>query len=71
MREVNGGNGDHSQVPFRQHFGLAQAKAVDRLQIRWPNGYIEKLDAAALRRRELVSPSERIWYRSCGTANAW
>ena len=42
MREVNGGNGDHSQVPFRQHFGLAQAKAVDRLQIRWPNGYIEK-----------------------------
>ena len=42
MREVNGGNGDHSQVPFRQHFGLAQASVVDRLQIRWPNGYIEK-----------------------------
>jgi hypothetical protein len=42
IREVNGGNGDHSQVPLRQHFGLAQAKAIDRLQIRWPNGYIEK-----------------------------
>jgi hypothetical protein len=42
IREVNGGNGGHSQVPFRQHFGLAQAKVIDRLQIRWPNGYIEK-----------------------------
>jgi tetratricopeptide (TPR) repeat protein/uncharacterized low-complexity protein len=42
IREVNGGNGSHSQVPFRQHFGLAQAKIIDRLQIRWPNGYIEK-----------------------------
>jgi enediyne biosynthesis protein E4 len=42
IREVNGGNGDHSQVPLRQHFGLAQATVIDRLQIRWPNGYIEK-----------------------------
>jgi tetratricopeptide (TPR) repeat protein len=44
IREVNGGNGDHSQVPFRQHFGLAQAKVIDRLEIRWPNGYVEKHD---------------------------
>jgi tetratricopeptide (TPR) repeat protein len=29
-------------VPLRQHFGLAQSKVIDRLQIRWPNGYIEK-----------------------------
>jgi len=43
-REVNGGNGDHSQVPFRQHFGLAQAQVIDQLQIRWPNGWIEKHD---------------------------
>jgi enediyne biosynthesis protein E4 len=42
IREVNGGNGDHSQVPGRQHFGVAQAKVIDRLQIRWPNGYLEK-----------------------------
>lgn len=42
LREVNGGNGDHSQVPFRQHFGLGQAKAIDRLEIRWPTGWVEK-----------------------------
>ena len=42
IREVNGGNGDHSQEPFRQHFGLGQAKVIDQLQIRWPNGFIEK-----------------------------
>jgi enediyne biosynthesis protein E4 len=42
MREVNGGNGDHSQAPFRQHFGLAQATTIDQLEIRWPNGFVEK-----------------------------
>jgi tetratricopeptide (TPR) repeat protein len=42
IREVNGGNGDHSQVPFRQHFGLGQASKVDRLEIRWPTGWVEK-----------------------------
>jgi enediyne biosynthesis protein E4 len=42
IREVNGGNGDHSQVPFRQHFGLAQAKTIERLEIRWPTGWVEK-----------------------------
>jgi len=42
LREVNGGNGDHSQVPFRQHFGLAQAETIDSLEIRWPTGWVEQ-----------------------------
>ena len=41
LREVNGGNGDHSQNPLRQHFGLGQAKLIERLEIRWPNGFVE------------------------------
>jgi len=42
IREVNGGNGDHSQGPLRQHFGLGQASTIGRLEIRWPTGWIEK-----------------------------
>ncbi len=41
IREVSGGNGDHSQVPFRLHFGLAQHPRIDKLTIRWPTGYVE------------------------------
>jgi tetratricopeptide (TPR) repeat protein len=43
VREVNGGNGDHSQCPYRLHFGLGQRKAIDRLEVRWPNGYVQRL----------------------------
>jgi tetratricopeptide (TPR) repeat protein len=43
IREVDGGNGDHSQCPFRLHFGLGQRRSIDRLDVRWPNGYVQKL----------------------------
>lgn len=41
LREVDGGNGDHSQSPFRQHFGLGAAQVIERLEIRWPTGWTE------------------------------
>jgi tetratricopeptide (TPR) repeat protein len=43
IREVNGGNGDHSQCPYRLHFGLGQRKTIEKVEIRWPNGYQETL----------------------------
>ncbi|MHC4431527.1 MAG: FG-GAP-like repeat-containing protein [Planctomycetota bacterium] len=43
IREVNGGNGDHSQCPYRLHFGLGTRKAIDRLEVRWPNGYVQRV----------------------------
>jgi tetratricopeptide (TPR) repeat protein len=42
IREVDGGNGDHSQCPFRLHFGLGDSAKVDSLEIRWPTGFVEK-----------------------------
>ncbi|MCP5518455.1 MAG: VCBS repeat-containing protein [Verrucomicrobiales bacterium] len=48
IREVNGGNGDHSQTPFRQHFGLADATEVDRLEVRWPTGWTEVHERVAV-----------------------
>ncbi len=43
IREVNGGNGDHSQCPYRLHFGLGQRKTIEKVEVRWPNGYEETL----------------------------
>ncbi len=44
IREVDGGNGDHSQSPFRLHFGLGTRTSIDRLEIRWPTGWIETIE---------------------------
>jgi tetratricopeptide (TPR) repeat protein len=41
IREVDGGNGDHSQCPHRLHFGLGPEGRIDSLTIRWPTGYVE------------------------------
>ncbi len=38
LRFVNGGNGFASQSTFRVHLGLADRKAVERTEIRWPSG---------------------------------
>ncbi|MCP4589152.1 MAG: hypothetical protein GY842_00265 [bacterium] len=44
IRELDGGNGDHSQCPYRLHFGLGQRKAIAYLEIRWPTGYVERFE---------------------------
>jgi len=40
-QEVRGGGSYMSQNDFRVNFGLAQAKKVDRIEVRWPNGLEE------------------------------
>jgi tetratricopeptide (TPR) repeat protein len=50
IREVDGGNGDHSQCPHRLHFGLGRRKSIDYVEIRWPTGYVE--------RKEKVKPNQ-------------
>lgn len=44
IRELDGGNGDHSQCPYRLHFGLGQHEKIDYLEIRWPTGYVERFE---------------------------
>ncbi len=43
VQEVRSGGGYISQSDFRLHFGLGTATKVDKLEIRWPNGLVEKL----------------------------
>jgi tetratricopeptide (TPR) repeat protein len=56
IRELNGGNGDHSQCPYRMHFGLAQHEQIDYIEIRWPTGYVERFEN--LRSNQLLRYTE-------------
>jgi len=48
IQEVRSGGGYNSQSDFRLHFGLGKAATVQLLEIRWPNGAVQKLkDLAA------------------------
>ena len=42
VEEVRGGGSYYSQNDPRVHFGIGKATRIDRLEIRWPNGYEEK-----------------------------
>ena len=44
LREVACGNGYASQSSTRVHIGLGTAKAVERVEIRWPDGSVQVLE---------------------------
>jgi hypothetical protein len=44
MQEVRSGGGYISQSDFRLHFGLGKATKADSIEIRWPNGVIQRLE---------------------------
>ncbi len=44
IRELDGGNGDHSQGPYRMHFGLGNRESIDYVELRWPTGYVERIN---------------------------
>jgi hypothetical protein len=41
-QEVRGGGSYLSQNDLRVHFGLGEARVVERLVVRWPNGRVEE-----------------------------
>lgn len=45
--EVRSGGSYGSQSDFRVHFGLGAATVVDGIEIRWPNGAVEKVGRVA------------------------
>jgi enediyne biosynthesis protein E4 len=42
IKEVDGGNGYAGQSTKRAHFGIGKATRVDAIEIRWPDGRVEK-----------------------------
>jgi hypothetical protein len=43
-REVKGSEGFGATSPYRQHFGLAQARKIDSVEVRWPSGITQKFE---------------------------
>jgi len=42
-RQVTGGS-NFGCLPFEQHFGLADATAVESLEVRWPSGLVQRFE---------------------------
>ncbi|MDH4063717.1 MAG: CRTAC1 family protein [Acidobacteriota bacterium] len=56
IREVNGGNGYASQSSTRLHFGLGRDTRVESIEIRWPGGAVQRIDAPADRVTTVTEP---------------
>ncbi len=54
VREMYPINSYYSQAPSRVHFGLADAKKIDRLTVRWPSGQVQVLSDVAVNRHIVV-----------------
>jgi hypothetical protein len=48
IHEIDGGNGYAGQSTKRAHLGIGKATKVDSVEIRWPNGTVEKIDGVAI-----------------------
>ena len=46
MRQVEAGSGYASEMMRRLHFGLGTATKIERVEIAWPSGSIQRFDAA-------------------------
>jgi len=45
IRELDGGNGYAGESTRRIHFGIGTAAKIDRLQVRWPSGRVDQVEA--------------------------
>ena len=60
VREVRAGSSYLGQNDVRVHFGLGQAGAVDRLDVRWPSGRVDVLKAVASQQDVTVAEGEGV-----------
>ena len=65
--EVRSGGSFLSQNDLRVHFGLGQASKLDRLEIRWPSGIVDKLDNISADRFLVVQEGVGL----CARSKAW
>ncbi len=60
MHEINGANGYAGQSMSRAHFGIGKAATVDSVEIRWPNGLIEKVSGVAVNKINKVTEGKGL-----------
>jgi tetratricopeptide (TPR) repeat protein len=61
-RDVSGGS-SFGCLPFEQHFGLADIKKVDALQIRWPSGLVQQFNELPANDTLSFTEGEGTWQR--------
>lgn len=61
-REVSGGT-NFGCLPLEQHFGLAKAAKVDRLQIRWPSSLVQRFTDLPINDTVLFTEGQSGWDR--------
>ena len=49
LQEVHGGSGFSAQNQRRLHFGLGREATVERVEIRWPSGTVQTIEAPEIR----------------------
>jgi hypothetical protein len=54
-RQVQSGGGYLSQCSRIVHFGLGDDPAIDRVEITWPSGMVQRLDSVQMNTRQDVS----------------
>jgi hypothetical protein len=47
IQEVTSGGSYLSQNDLRVHFGLGSATKIDRIEVRWPSGAVDKIENAS------------------------
>jgi hypothetical protein len=61
MEEVRSGGSFYSQNDLRIHFGLGKAARIDKLQVNWPSGQVDRFtDVAADQFVKLVEGSANV-----------
>ena len=57
IREVKSGGSYPSHSDMRLHFGLGQAALVDRVEILWPSGLVERFEG--IKTNQFLRATER------------
>jgi hypothetical protein len=60
LREVTNGS-SFGCLPLEQHFGLAKAKHIDAIEIRWPGGLTQRVENPPLNKTILITEGHEAW----------
>jgi tetratricopeptide (TPR) repeat protein len=59
-RQVSGGS-NFGCLPFEQHFGLAEAKTVEAVEVRWPSGLVQRWENLPINTTLRFTEGQPLW----------
>jgi hypothetical protein len=55
IKEVSGGDAFSSQSQRAVHFGLEEKRSIDRVEIRWPSGAVQTIEAPEINTKHRIT----------------